>query len=61
MYSPVVLTIYYTFQIIHFFIEEVQTIYGIYLTLFLNHKFLKYVIVSHIIYIYIYNLEFNWV
>ena len=34
----------------------VQNIHGISLHFFLNHTFLKYVMVSH----YIYNLEFNW-
>ena len=45
-------------QIIHF-LEEFQIIHNIRLD-FLNHTFLKYVIISHYIYIYIYDLEFNW-
>ena len=36
----------YTVQIIHFFGKNIQIIYGISLY-FLNHTFLKYVIVSH--------------
>ena len=47
-------------QIIQFFKENIQIIYDISLYFFLNHTFLKYVMVSHIyIYIYIYNLVFN--
>ena len=43
-------------QIKLFFLKEVQIIHDISLQFFLNHTFLKYVMVSH----YIYNLEFNW-
>ena len=45
-------------KIYTFFVEEVQIIHGINLH-FLNHRSLKYVIV-YFIYIYIYDLEFNW-
>ena len=41
-------------QIIQFFKENIQIIYDISLYFFLNHTFLKYVMVFHYIYIYIY-------
>ena len=40
-------------QIIQFFKENIQIIYDISLYFFLNHTFLKYVMVFHYIYIYI--------
>ena len=50
---------YNTIKIINFFrIVSNYTWYQ--LTLFLNYAFLKYVIFSHYIYIYICILEFNW-
>ena len=42
-----------------FFLEEVQIIYDINLHFFLNHIFLKYVMVFHFIYIYIYIYKFR--
>ena len=54
----------YTIQI-KLFWEDVQIIHEISLHFFLNHTFLKYVMIYHIIiiniyiYIYIYDLEFT--
>ena len=44
----------------YLFLENVEIIHGN-LTPFLNYRFLKYIMVSHYIYIYIYDLEFNWI